>query len=68
MFQPNQPSSGVQVVMMKVSAAHCNAVLLYYWSSSEDKANTMKKTLYMYGKHMSRVVEKEFVPLEIKID
>jgi hypothetical protein len=27
MFQPNLPSSGVQVVMVKDSAAHCNAVL-----------------------------------------
>jgi hypothetical protein len=26
MFQPNWPSSGVQVVMVKDSAAHCNAV------------------------------------------
>jgi hypothetical protein len=29
MFQPNWPSSGVQVVVMKESAAHCNAVLLF---------------------------------------
>jgi hypothetical protein len=28
MFRPNQPSSGVQVVVMKESAAYCNAVLL----------------------------------------
>jgi hypothetical protein len=28
MFRPNRPSSGVQVVVMKESAAHCNAVLL----------------------------------------
>ncbi|PNF19405.1 hypothetical protein B7P43_G03640 [Cryptotermes secundus] len=27
MFWPNQPSSGVQVVMIAESAAHCNAVL-----------------------------------------
>jgi hypothetical protein len=26
MFQPNRPSSGVQVVMVKDSAAHCNMV------------------------------------------
>jgi hypothetical protein len=26
MFRPNWPSSGVQVVMAKDSAAHCNAV------------------------------------------
>jgi hypothetical protein len=26
MFRPNWPSSGVQVVMVKNSAAHCNAV------------------------------------------
>jgi hypothetical protein len=26
MFRPNWPSSGVQVVMVKDSAAHCNAV------------------------------------------
>jgi hypothetical protein len=26
MFQPNWPSSGVQVAMVKDSAAHCNAV------------------------------------------
>jgi uncharacterized membrane protein len=26
MFQPNHPSSGVQVVVVKGSAAHCNAV------------------------------------------
>jgi hypothetical protein len=26
MFRPNRPSSGVQVVMAKNSAAHCNAV------------------------------------------
>jgi hypothetical protein len=25
-FQPNRPSSGVQVVLVKDSAAHCNAV------------------------------------------
>jgi hypothetical protein len=25
-FRPNWPSSGVQVVMIKYSAAHCNAV------------------------------------------
>jgi hypothetical protein len=30
MFLPNQPSSGVQVVVMKESAAHCIAVLLFY--------------------------------------
>lgn len=29
MFQPNQPSAGVQVVVMKESAAHCSAVLLF---------------------------------------
>jgi hypothetical protein len=28
MFRPNWPSSGVQVVMVKDSAAHCNAVFL----------------------------------------
>jgi hypothetical protein len=28
MFWPNWPSSGVQVVMVKDSAAHCNAVFL----------------------------------------
>jgi hypothetical protein len=28
MFRPNWPSSGVQVVVIKVSTAHCNAVLL----------------------------------------
>jgi hypothetical protein len=27
MFRPNWPSSGVQVVMVKDSAAHCNAVV-----------------------------------------
>jgi hypothetical protein len=27
MFRPNWPSSGIQVVMVKDSAAHCNAVL-----------------------------------------
>jgi hypothetical protein len=27
MFWPNWPSSGVQVVIVKNSAAHCNAVL-----------------------------------------
>jgi hypothetical protein len=27
MFQPNRPSSGVQVVVIKEYAAHCNAVL-----------------------------------------
>jgi hypothetical protein len=26
MFRPNRPSSGVQVIMVKDSAAHCNAV------------------------------------------
>jgi hypothetical protein len=26
MFRPNWPSSGVQVVLVKYSAAHCNAV------------------------------------------
>jgi hypothetical protein len=26
MFRPNWPSSGVQVVMVKDSAAHCNAI------------------------------------------
>jgi hypothetical protein len=26
MFRPNWPSSGVQIVMVKDSAAHCNAV------------------------------------------
>jgi hypothetical protein len=26
MFQPNWPSAGVQVVMVKDSAAHCNVV------------------------------------------
>jgi hypothetical protein len=26
MFWPNQPSSDVQVIVMKDSAAHCNAV------------------------------------------
>jgi hypothetical protein len=26
MFRPNWPSSGVQVVVVKDSAAHCNAV------------------------------------------
>jgi hypothetical protein len=26
MFRPNRPSSGVQVVMVKDSAAHCNVV------------------------------------------
>jgi hypothetical protein len=29
MFQSNRPSSGVQVVVMKESATHCNAVLLF---------------------------------------
>jgi hypothetical protein len=29
MFLPNWPSSGVQVVVMKDSAAYCNAVLLF---------------------------------------
>jgi hypothetical protein len=29
MFRPNRPSSGVQVVVMKKSAAHCNALLLF---------------------------------------
>jgi hypothetical protein len=29
MFRPNCPASGVQVVVMKESAAHCNAVLLF---------------------------------------
>jgi hypothetical protein len=28
-FRPNWSSSGVQVVLMKESAAHCNAVLLF---------------------------------------
>jgi hypothetical protein len=28
MFRPDRPSSGVQVVVMKESAAHSNAVLL----------------------------------------
>jgi hypothetical protein len=32
MFRPNQPSSGVQVVVMKDSAAQCNAVLLFLCS------------------------------------
>jgi hypothetical protein len=36
MFRPNRPSSGVQVVVMKESAAHCEAVLFlseykYFW-------------------------------------
>jgi hypothetical protein len=26
MFQPNRPSSGVEIVVVKESAAHCNAV------------------------------------------
>jgi hypothetical protein len=26
MFRPNRPSSGVQVVMVKDAAPHCNAV------------------------------------------
>jgi hypothetical protein len=29
MFRPNWPSSGVQVAVIKESAAHCNAVLLF---------------------------------------
>jgi hypothetical protein len=32
MFRPNRPSSGVQVVVMEESAAHCNAVLLFLCS------------------------------------
>jgi hypothetical protein len=30
MFLPNQPSSGVQVVVMKESSARCNALLLFF--------------------------------------
>jgi hypothetical protein len=30
MFRHNRPSSGLQVVVMKETAAHCNNVLLYY--------------------------------------
>jgi hypothetical protein len=30
MFRPNWPSSGVQVVMVKGSAVHCNAVLILH--------------------------------------
>jgi hypothetical protein len=26
MFRPNWPSSGVQIVVVKASAAHCNAI------------------------------------------
>jgi hypothetical protein len=32
MFRPNRPSSGAQVVVMKESAAHCNAVLLFLYN------------------------------------
>jgi hypothetical protein len=35
MFWPNRPSSGVQVVVMKESAAHCNAVLFSYAVASD---------------------------------
>jgi hypothetical protein len=32
MFGPNRPSSGIQAVVMKESAVHCNAVLLFLCS------------------------------------
>jgi hypothetical protein len=35
MFRPNRPSSGVQVVTMKESAAHCNSVLFSYAVASD---------------------------------
>jgi hypothetical protein len=35
MFQPNRPSSGVQVVVMKESATQCNAVLFFLCSCLE---------------------------------
>jgi hypothetical protein len=35
MFRPNRPSSGVHVVVMKVSTSHCNAVLFSYVVASD---------------------------------
>jgi hypothetical protein len=38
MFRPNRPSSGVQVVVMIETAAHCNAFLLLIRSKCISKA------------------------------
>jgi hypothetical protein len=51
MFRPNWPSSGVQVVMLKDSAAHCNAVaflLLYVVASGYFGCRRILNHIYLY--------------------